>query len=168
PTQMAPTPHKDKPTTYEGIKKKCLAEGSLFEDLDFPATFRSLFLKTVQKDLVWKRPKELKKTAVFMREATYRDFNQGALGDCWFISAVNVLVANNRKVFEKIVPSNQSFTEDYAGIFRFNFWWYGEWKEVVVDDRLPVDKITHKILYAHNNSEPDEFWVCLLEKAYAK
>ncbi|CAI9743032.1 calpain-2 catalytic subunit-like [Octopus vulgaris] len=168
PTQMAPTPHKDKPTTYEGIKKKCLAEGSLFEDLDFPATFRSLFLKTVQKDLVWKRPKELKKTAVFMREATYRDFNQGALGDCWFISAVNVLVANNRKVFENVVPGNQSFTEDYAGIFRFNFWWYGEWKEVVVDDRLPVDRITHKILYAHNNSEPDEFWVCLLEKAYAK
>ncbi|XP_052833668.1 calpain-2 catalytic subunit isoform X1 [Octopus bimaculoides] len=111
---------------------------------------------------------ELKDTAVFMREATYRDLNQGKLGDCWFISAVNCLLTNNRKVFEKVVPGNQSFTEDYAGIFRFNFWWYGEWKEVVVDDRLPVNRITHEILYAHNNSEPDEFWVCLLEKAYAK
>eukprot|EP00106_Octopus_bimaculoides_P008704 XP_014776146.1 PREDICTED: calpain-A-like [Octopus bimaculoides] len=68
-----------------------------------------------------------------MREATYRDLNQGKLG-----------------------------------IFRFNFWWYGEWKEVVVDDRLPVDTNTQELLYAHNTSEPDEFWVCLLEKAYAK
>ncbi|XP_029656323.2 calpain-A-like, partial [Octopus sinensis] len=103
-----------------------------------------------------------------MREATYRDLYQGKLGDCWLISAINCLLTNNRKVFDKIVPSNQSFTEDYAGIFRFNFWWYGEWKEVVVDDRLPVDTNTQQLLYAHNNSEPDEFWVCLLEKAYAK
>ena len=54
----------------------------------------------------------------------------------------------------------------YAGAFRFNFWRYGEWVEVVIDDRLPT--IDNERIFCQNRESKNEFWSSLLEKAYAK
>lgn len=47
------------------------------------------------------------------------------------------------------------------------FYHYGEWRQVLIDDRLPVDPNLSVPLFAKSRTK-DEFWPILLEKAYAK
>ena len=59
------------------------------------------------------------------------------------------------------------FTSLFAGMFRFNFWRFGKWVEVLVDDQLPTLKSMNRLAYVHSE-DSNEFWTPLLEKAFAK
>jgi len=48
------------------------------------------------------------------------DVQQGELGDCWLLAAVANLTMHSNLFFQ-IVPEDQSFEENYAGIFHFRF-----------------------------------------------
>lgn len=88
-------------------------------------------------------------------------------GDCWVVSAIACLTSpDHRELFRRVVPADQGFQDGwYAGIFRFNFWHFGRWVEVVVDDQLPTYR--GQLMFVHSWHK-NEFWAALMEKAYAK
>uniref|UniRef100_A0A182P1C9 Calpain n=1 Tax=Anopheles epiroticus TaxID=199890 RepID=A0A182P1C9_9DIPT len=121
-----------------------------------------------ERQIQWKRPGEIVPDPKFVTEGYSRfDVRQGIIGNCWFISSCATLTSHP-ELFERVVPrDNHDFGSDqYAGLFHFYFWQYGQWVEVLVDDRLPVS-MQNELLFISSSTE-DEFWGALLEKAYAK
>lgn len=122
-------------------------------------------------EIEWLRPHEIcqkngyQAPQMFVKNMDRFDINQGEIGDCWFLAALANL-AENQEAFKRVVPKDQGFEGSrYAGIFRFRFYSFGEWIEVVIDDRLPTRN--GKLIYL-KSTEKHEFWSALLEKAYAK
>ncbi|KAE8627955.1 hypothetical protein XENTR_v10007234 [Xenopus tropicalis] len=157
---------------YQALKKECQSKKVLFEDPVFPANNDALFYKTQRvQGVQWKRPKEFcTDPHLFVDGISSHDLHQGQVGNCWFIAACSSL-ASREQLWQKVIPDwkEQEWYADkpqiYAGIFHFHFWKFGEWVDVVIDDRLPT--INNQLIYCHSN-EKNELWCALVEKAYAK
>ncbi|XP_057695891.1 calpain-5-like isoform X1 [Corythoichthys intestinalis] len=158
--------------TFNSLRNRCRQNKVLFEDPLFPATDQSLFdQRNHIGNVVWKRPKELcQEPHLFVDGLSAHDLHQGQLGNCWFVAACSTL-ATRDSLWQKVIPDwqDQEWKNDqpdlYAGIFHFRFWRFGEWADVVIDDRLPT--LNGKLVYCHSD-DPSEFWSALVEKAYAK
>ncbi|KAG7316340.1 hypothetical protein KOW79_019881 [Hemibagrus wyckioides] len=148
------------------LRDKYMRKKVLFKDPLFPADDSSLYYsQKFPLNLVWKRPSEICDNPQFIVGGANRmDICQGDLGDCWFLAAIACLTLNETLRY-RVVPPDQSFTKNYAGIFHFQFWRYGEWVDVLVDDRLPTYK--NRLVFTRSGNK-NEFWSALLEKAYAK
>ena len=144
-------------------------------------------------NLEWYPISKINEEAKFFDDgAESNDVCQGGLGDCWFISALSVLATKDyllRGEFNEHIlddgiiddeenamlstgvypPIFQSFRT--KGIFCMRFFKNFKWRYVIIDDRIPCIKVIEgvplKPYFGHCRSQ-NEFWVCLIEKAYAK
>ena len=90
------------------------------------------------------------------------DVQQGSLGDCYFLSSVASLC----KFPSLIKRMFRQETKNDDGFYEITLFIDGKRQIVIVDDYLPAFKKYNKACYAQSNK--DEIWVMLLEKAWAK
>lgn len=71
-------------------------------------------------------------------------------------------------LFSQIIPEDayKIGTAAYDGVFHCRFWKFGEWVDLYIDDYLPVK--FGKPWGARSATDPNEMWVSLMEKAFAR
>ncbi|KAI6192359.1 Calpain catalytic domain-containing protein [Aphelenchoides bicaudatus] len=157
-------PHRQlKELEFSTEKQKAQRSKRLYEDPEFPPEAAIQFHPLAE----WRRPHRIVERPVFFSTNVSRhDIQQTGLGDCFFLAPLS-LIADRPDLIEQVVPRNQSFGSDYAGIFNFNFWQHGTWINILVDDRLPVNVFTKKLKFTRARNY-NVFWIPLIEKAFAK
>lgn len=136
---------------------------TLYRDPDFPTTPTD----HKNREIEWKRPHQICKNPVFVDDYGIDDIEQGCLGDCWFLASIASICEIDKSYMNKIIPQDQNFEENYTGKFEFTFNDYGVKKTIEIDDRLPT-RHGHLIYVQDKEGERQEFWMSLLEKAFAK
>ena len=110
---------------YEKIRNQCLKNKVVFVDPMFPPSNSSLFLRednwNKNHNIEWKRANEIcSDPRLFIDGPSRFDIRQGELGDCWLLAAMANLTLQ-KKLFYHVVPTDQNFTTDYAGVFHFRY-----------------------------------------------
>ncbi|KAK7904862.1 hypothetical protein WMY93_017469 [Mugilogobius chulae] len=154
---------------FKQLKHYCLKTNQRFVDKTFSPDLNAIGQGILSPDdlqrITWHRPRKLCPNPCLVVGGISRfDFGQGILGNCWFLASLGALTLQDQ-IFKQVVPLEQSFDNDYCGIFHFRFWRFGRWVDVVIDDKLPT--INGRLVFVHSKHS-NEFWPALLEKAYAK
>jgi hypothetical protein len=89
---------------------------------------------------------------------------QGALKNCWLIGACAVLATKPELCKALFVSDQDNF--GVKGLYTLRFFKCGLPRFVHVDDRVPCNR-AGRVHYSHTH-EPNETWLQLVEKAYAK
>ena len=150
-----------------------------YKDKQFPPNDASLgnFEGKTNNKVDWKRAHEIievmPKTSRCDRTAAQlfedgispKDIAQGALGDCWLLSAIACL-AEQRGSIERCFMEH---SYNPRGKYTMKLWdgLLQKWMYIQVDDSFPCQEGEGgKPLFTHPNG--GEIWVMLLEKAFAK
>ena len=120
--------------------------------------------RNISDDVIFVRPKEIfgEKYKLFSETIEMDDVIQGALGDCYFLSAVATLCEFPGLIMKLF--RRKEINPD--GFYEIMFYIDGKPQIVIIDDYLPVTKYNKSLVYA--KSKGNEIWVPLIEKAWAK
>jgi hypothetical protein len=152
----------------------CADNDALFGDSEFPAEDSSLYndpsappdYAMDMPAVEWKRPQEIlpenEEPRMYRDSMSPGDIKQGALGDCWFLGSLLIQSTNPELLNNLIVYDGIQY-----GFAVFQFFKNGKWQYVIVDTRIPYNSQSKTPLYGHC-ADITEFWVPLMEKAYAK
>ncbi|XP_067932406.1 calpain-A-like [Watersipora subatra] len=147
-----------------------LEPGELFCDSEFETDEHAIYYNDESSGyadrIEWLRPKDIVEEPHLLIDGMSKDdIKQGTLGDCWFLSSC-AAVSREERFMSRICPNDFPLSgEGYRGVAHFCFWRFGNWVDVYVDDRLPTRD--GQLVFAHCETK-EEFWVALIEKAYAK
>ncbi len=149
---------RERGVLFEGIfhrihwNKKCRPILKLFlitcTDPQFPPSNKVLFGKRescsnfskISSSIAWMRPFQIVSRPKFLNENNPNRRFDVELGDGsnFFLCNQSLLHATSLiystpKLFDRVVNSQQNFSSNsYAGIWRFRFWKFGEWIEIVI------------------------------------
>lgn len=100
-----------------------------------------------------------------MNTINARDIEQGALGDCYFLSALSALAEDPQRIRDLFLTEQTN----YAGCYAIRLFVNGEPRTVAIDDMFPFDDRPEKDVWAMGHVTKDwEIWVNICEKALAK
>jgi len=150
-------------------------DDGMFVDDEFPPCIRSLYWKeqkpcadndrSVMDSYHWARAHTIfheQKYDVFLDSIEPDDIAQGALGDCYFLSALSAIAEFPKRIEHAFVTKGVQ----ESGRYVIDFCVCGEFLEVVVDDYFPCKP--GEDFPAFSKAHGNELWVMLLEKAWAK
>ncbi|KAG5190210.1 hypothetical protein JKP88DRAFT_175932 [Tribonema minus] len=162
--------------------------GKRYEDTSFPASKSALYRSSTivpeydmgVGEIKWMRPHELARDPTYFNDGSAGAGNvvKGRLDDAWLLGAMAAVAAHPSNLIENLFTSEPGDFNNY-GIYTCRFYINGEWQEIVTDTRLPCTPLPpgaeppagaacgHVPLYGRG-VDINEFWVPLLEKAYAK
>ena len=94
------------------------------------------------------------------------DLMQGSIGDCWLVASFAAAVHRNPNYVAETF--NPSTGVSPSGAYSVRLFVKSEPRWILVDDLVPVWSKTNKTPVFVKSTDPNEFWVLLLEKAFAK
>jgi hypothetical protein len=115
----------------------------------------------------WLRPAQLlaargdtRPPLLFEDDAGSGDAEQGSVGDCWLISSISVVAS-----YPELIKRVFVHCDPARGFYIVRIFANCRWTDISIDDRIPCDSKGRTIFAGVVGRE---FWVALLEKAFAK
>lgn len=153
---------------YKLIRKRAKMGLGKFEDTKFKAETATVGAEVMNNnlgnaELYWKRVGEVKpNTPLYHDGVDVNDITQGALGDCYYLSALGVLGNRGTRDCFFSIENPEEWRE--LGALCVRFYIDGKPDYVIIDDKLPMMKGDR---YPFVSIE-HELWPAFMEKAYAK
>ena len=141
-------------------------EKNFIEDTEEQNIQKSLKRLFPDKEICWKPCRVIlgkEDLSIFPKKINYSNFNQGHIGDCYFISCINALSQIPELLNFIVGPEDK---ENH--VFKVKFYIDGEWKIINIKDSFPAFKIEeNKYELVGVKPHDNELFMMILEKAWA-